>query len=387
MVDTLTSGAIPGTEDLKRFWQEVPFFGSRVEEFLSRYWYFLLLVPCGALIVWGFWLDKTYSTPHSFASITTMLRNPYVGSLYVALFLSAIAFSVWRSTIRNTFSTAFDSGIVSSTAEGIRDFRPASIRFSQLMCSPRRFLPIAATVLPTMVLAALPLLSAIKENGSPLDLFLDIVMFISLGVFSYAVGAVAWCFISAAVWIASLSRDKILQIQPGHSDSCCGLERVGNCCLQSALPLVIGMLLCLLWSNSDHAPGFRHYQNEGWVSFIIPVSEGLLIVIFGLACALVFLPVRGLHAQLTAYKQRREREFTGALETELSRVDECLAAEDQTRVENLSDRIKLVQMLDPVKLKLATWPFNSASLLKYGVTPLASLAVSLGKDVAKNLMP
>ena len=47
----------------------------------------------------------------------------------------------------------------------------------------------------------------------------------------------------------------------------------------------------------------------------------------------------------------------------------------------------LVQTLDPVKLKLATWPFNSASLLKYGVTPLASLAVSLGKDLVKNLIP
>jgi hypothetical protein len=383
MVDTLTSSAVPDTENLKRFWQEVPFFGSQIEEYLSRFWYVLLLVPCVALIVCGFWLDKDQSIRYSLRSVTIVLRDPYLSSLLVALFLSAIAFSIWRSTIRQTFSTAFETGIISDTPESIQNFLSVSSRFRGLVRSPLRFIPIVGMIVATLIanewaVKQIPVLS------SP-DLVLNIMMLIFIAAFSYAVGAVAWCFVSTARWIASLSRQGMLRIQPGHSDGCCGLQGVGNCCLQSAVPLLIGMVLCLIWGNSRNLPTFNRF--EFLSRTIVPFASILLVVLFALACALVFLPVQGLHARLKAHRQAREREFTGALETELSRVDEALAAEDHTRVRNLADRIKLVQMLDPVKLKLATWPFNSASLLKYGVTPLASLAVSLGKDVVKNLIP
>jgi hypothetical protein len=75
------------------------------------------------------------------------------------------------------------------------------------------------------------------------------------------------------------------------------------------------------------------------------------------------------------------------LEAELGNLREALATEDHIRVKVESDRLRLVQALDPTKLKLATWPFDAVSLVKYGVTPLASLVVSLGKEVAKSLIP
>jgi hypothetical protein len=74
------------------------------------------------------------------------------------------------------------------------------------------------------------------------------------------------------------------------------------------------------------------------------------------------------------------------MERELLDIRKALSAGDEDRVKVLSDRLKLVQVLDPVVLKLNTWPFDKNSLLKYGVTPLASLAGSFGKEALKALM-
>jgi hypothetical protein len=123
--------------------------------------------------------------------------------------------------------------------------------------------------------------------------------------FSYAVGAVAWSLVSAARWIAALSRDQSLRIQPGHSDGCCGLRAIGNCCLQSAVPLLIGMVLCLIWSNSPHLRFFTQHYGAYVPAGVVPFSYSMIVILFVLACALVFLPVRGLHERLEALQESK----------------------------------------------------------------------------------
>src|SRR5208282_1592182 len=88
-------------------------------------------------------------------------------------------------------------------------------------------------------------------------------VFILLG--AYAVGAGAWSLLSAARWIAMLSHDDMLSIQPGHSDGCCGLKGIGDCCLQSAVPLLIGMVLCLAWINGPHLRFFQSAEKRSRV--------------------------------------------------------------------------------------------------------------------------
>jgi hypothetical protein len=289
--------------------------------------------------------------------------------------------------MRQTFSTVIESGIVSSAPASVQDFLAASSRFESLVHSPIRFIAIIAAIFITFwgnrdVIASIP--DMIRTWPLPLTFF-RLATLASFFVFSYAVGAVAWCLASAARWIATLSRNHIFRIQPGHSDGCCGLEGIGNCCLQSAVPLLIGMVLCLVWSNSRHLPIFRGYS-ENYLAVIVPLSYAIMLILFVLACALVFLPVRGLHKRLQAYKEVQEQEFTGALETELANIRNALATSDDNRVKVVSDRLKLVQTLDPAILKLTTWPFDRTSLIKYGLTPLASLAASFGKEALKRLM-
>jgi hypothetical protein len=130
-------------KDVKLFWQTVPFFGSRLEDGLARYWYVVFSVPFAIFLAWGFWLDKYRSQVHSLHSVTYVLRDPFVVSLGVAFLFSGIAFNFWQSTVRRTFSTAVETGLVANNPVADQGFLEASTRFQLQMRSPGRFVSIA----------------------------------------------------------------------------------------------------------------------------------------------------------------------------------------------------------------------------------------------------
>lgn len=215
---------------LKLMWRDMPFFGNRVEEFAARYWYLIILVPYALFVLWGYWIDWYKADPHSFESLTAVIQDPFVSSLGIALFLSAIAFKFWQSTMRETFSTAVDLGVVSDDETSVEKFLIASGRFKDQVRSRLRFMVIAATIIAALIgkrdviiaapdfVRTSPLMFTVFQLGA---LFSNVI-------FAYAVGAVAWSLITAARWVATLSRDNALRIQLGHSDGCCGLEGIGS---------------------------------------------------------------------------------------------------------------------------------------------------------------
>jgi len=365
------------------FWQTVPFFGSRLEDLLQRYWYVAIALSCGSLVWYG-WLTRS-SSPEVPSSITSILKNPFMASFYIALILSMIAYKFWQLRVRKTFSQAIDNGIVDSLPAIVHEFHAASKRFQCQLKSRYRFLPVVVMMLATIMFFA-PKMTGTPDSilqGEPADIVFVISFGFSLLLFSYAIGAVAWTLMAAATWISSISRAELLQIQAGHSDNCCGLEEIGTCCLQSAVPLLVGMVLCLVWSYGLHLPFFRAYP--GLCHDIAPFSSGLMATLFILACVLVFLPVRGLHMRLEMYRRTQERHFTEALARELTNIRNLLPTDNSDHIKTETDRLKLVTALDPEVLKLRTWPFDTASLIKFGVTPIITLAASLGKD-AFNLL-
>lgn len=375
-------------KDIREFWTAVRFFGSPLEERMAKYWYCLFFPPTTVLIFWGMWFDRFNEAPQSL-NVFSIARDPYIETLGASLFLSGLAFKLWEAKVRNTFSTGTDSGIIANDQNSVEAFLEKSRDFKAATGSKFRFLPIAIMVIFAVVANKIQLvfaLEAFHNNQKWLALF-RVLMVFSFGIFGYAIGAVVWCQVAIARWIASLSTEKILRIQPGHSDECCGLQEVGTCCLQSAVPLLLGMALCLIWSNANHWAFFTQIYDPQSV-FLLQMrmaSNIVIIVFFLLACALVFLPVRDLHRRLEKYKKTQEFRFTKAIEEELLLMGEALASGDSIVIKTALDRMNLVKSSDATSLKLATWPFDRSSLVKYGVTPVLSLAASFGKDALKIL--
>ena len=382
------------------FWDDLPFFATRVEQFVARRWILIVLLPYLTMLAWGFGFDQGAS--HSLYSVTVVARDPFLSSLGIGLVVSAIAFTIWQTTMRRTFSAALESGIVADAPTSIQKFMELSLELKARLHSPWRYVVIAAVVLLTLTISNVGAIGlvplTIRDWPPPPEVFFSISMEVELVIFAYAVGAVAWCLTSAALWmvyagrklrlegeiVSRVSSGQTLRIQPGHSDGCCGLESIGSCCLQSAIPLLIGMVLCLIWSNSRRLPIFRS-EPAGFLDLIVPFSDCMVAALLLLACAIVFLPVKGLHAQMESYKSAKDAAFTKELEIELQRILQALASDDKETVRSSADRLRLVQALDPVALKLSTWPFDKASLLKYAIAPFASVAGSFGKEAVMAL--
>ena len=366
------------SDTIRSFWSNVSFFGSPLEEFAAKYWYAFLIAFCVFLGFVGLLVSQDDSL-RTFRAATDLLLNPFVFSLIVALLLSQIAFGLWRSTMKRTFSSVVESGMISNAPDSIEGFLAVSSVFVKEMRSPFRFIPILSMIGFALIANRFEIVDAFTVSG--FDRVWPLTMVVFFVIFAYGIGAVAWCLIGAARWVSRLSGNHILRIQPGHSDGCCGLKDVGDCCLQSVVPLLIGMALCAFWSN-----GLRHiYGFSGYQQFIAPFCYALILALFVIACALVFLPVMGLHKRLEAHKRFQDQQFTAELEKEIGNIRDALLSGDSTLVKSSTDRLKLIQTLDPVVLKLATWPFDRNSLIKYGLTPIASLAASFGKEAIKHL--
>jgi hypothetical protein len=200
--------------------------------------------------------------------------------------------------------------------------------------------------------------------------------------FAFCLGSGIWVLIAATYWTGKFASSSILRIQPGHADGCCGLEELGACCLNGVLPLAVGALLCAIWANARHLKFFRSYPPE-YLDLIVPVASIAAIVLVILTVLVVYLPLRGLHARLENFRRSRQGAYSVALEGELATISSALSSNDAAQIKTMADRLKLLQQLDPTTLKLATWPFDKQSLIKYSITPVVSLLGTLGKEALK----
>jgi hypothetical protein len=201
---------------------------------------------------------------------------------------------------------------------------------------------------------------SISGNGMA-DFVTNVTVILIQILIAYAGAVIGWNLITNAIWISKFSKSSCLQLQPGHSDNSCGLANVGLCCLQSALPLAIGMLLCLLWANGHRLAWFEGHINPGFLDFLKNYVYSLLIALFGLACAQVFLPVIRSQYEISLH---------------------TLPTSDEQKIKYLSDRLKVIQFLDPVALRLGTWPFDRAALVSYGISPVLTLVAALLKKLS-----
>jgi hypothetical protein len=222
---------------------------------------------------------------------------------------------------------------------------------------------------------------SISGNGMA-DFVTNVTVILIQILIAYAGAVIGWNLITNAIWISKFSKSSCLHLQPGHSDNSCGLANVGLCCLQSALPLAIGMLLCLLWANGHRLAWFEGHINPGFLDFLKNYVYSLLIALFGLACAQVFLPVMSLHKRMQDYKREHDREYSKLVRSQYEISLHTLPTSDEQKIKYLSDRLKVIQFLDPVALRLGTWPFDRAALVSYGISPVLTLVAALLKKLS-----
>jgi hypothetical protein len=371
-----------GRNDLKDRWATLHLFPTRAERVLARFWpasVFLLFSP----LLFVPWLAPR--TPLGRFELTEkMLSVGFVASLLVACVLGAVAFAVWESTFRQTFGNALEDGLVRNDPDSVAEYMTLSEDISNIMASPWRYLLWLTIVSFVAFVNRGPLIAVIHylRNVDPIarETFLEDISILSVQfLMKYVGAAISWALISSAIWMSRFSKSYCLQLQPGHSDNCCGLADVGLCSLQSAVPLLVGMLLLFLWSYGDRVRWFASHVNMDFLAFVRTYVFALLLALFALVCALVFLPLVSLHRRMRDYKRGRDKEYSELIRTQCELSRDALANGGEPAIKYLAERLKVVQIFDPVTLKLSTWPFDRIALITYGLTPAFTLLAPLVK--------
>jgi len=376
-------------QSIRSFWLSEPFHSKPVENFLFSRWYVSLTVPLAIPVLFDYiFLPRDY--PHRLVYALGILQNAYVFTLLGAAFFACICSVMWEGTIRSTFSSALEDGLIADTNGDTGTFFNLSREFVKLMRSRWRFaaasLAVVLAMLPNLVGLASDLQQISQLDSSDLHQALpfyvvDAAMFLIILFFAYLGGLLLWSLIVGALWIAMVSSSDALKLQPGHPDNCLGMAGIGTCCLQNAMPLLIGMVLCLLWSQGNKITWFASHSNANYTTRLQPYCYLFVVIQFIIACFLVYRPVWTLHRKMTSFKKARSAEYCAMVFIQEQASRPALEGNDPTLLKSETDRLKLVQSFDPVSLRLSEWPFDQRSLLTYGITPVISLVTTVSKVI------
>jgi hypothetical protein len=377
----------PSSESLKKQWANLKFFPTRLERALARIWPITALLIFSPLVVVP--LFKSGSVREHLADTIAIFQGGFISTLFGACVLGTLAVVYWQRSMRSTFGTAVEAGFVRDDEECLIAYSKLSAELPRLMGSYWRYVLWLALLIVVALANQGPLLQAvdmIRSKSEDSFLFCENVSILStLFLLSYSGGVVLWSLLASAIWMSRFSKSSCLQLQPGHSDNCCGLSDVGLSSLHSVIPLLVGMVLLALWAFGANFLWFLNSVNGDFLHFIQKYIFGLLLFLFVLAIAQVFLPVSTLHLNMLKVKRDQDREYSSLMMEQLDRTRGALPTGEDAQIKSLSDRLKLVQSFDPVALKLSTWPFDRAVLVTYGITPILTLLTPLVSSYVNRL--
>jgi hypothetical protein len=368
--------------DVRSFWDTVEFWPTRYERWCADRWPYLIIVPFVLVAIYGF------------AFVALERRVPaeeglgYPVSLGVALLVSGAFFKMWEQTFRDALGSLYARGSVEDTPPA--DYLEFSREQASWFSSPWRLLPILSCVgfsFAVNWIVGIEVLTGSTFHAPRTWLVVvGTTMTIAVCAWSYAVGAVAWCFCVAARTLWSLSgRGVRLRVFFGHPDNCGGLRPLGDASLGMTYPLLVGCVLLAMWALPGVVPlGISSSQNEfveRYFRLLVPAARVALVAVIGLTAALFFGPLWKIHDRMAAVRREYENEYARRLD-QLMRTSSATALNaSDSDVKQAAERLTYLQNLSPESLRLSDWPIDRRMVAKYVVTPIATLLSLFGKDI------
>jgi hypothetical protein len=256
--------------------------------------------------------------------------------------------------------------------------------------SPWRLVPILSCVAFTFAvnsIVGIELLSGSTFNPPrPYLVLFAATMTVTLCAWSYAVGAVAWCFCVAARTLWCLSgRGVRLRVLFGHPDNCGGLRPLGDASLGMTYPLLVGCVLLTTWALPGVFPfGLSSSANkfvQHYLTLFVPATRVALVAVVGLTAALFVGPLWKIHCRMAAVRGEYEHEYGRRLDQVLRSGGVTLLSASDSDVKEAAERLRALESLSPESLRLSDWPIDGRMVAKYVATPMATLITSFGKDI------
>lgn len=367
-------------------WERLQFWPTTLERVTERFWPVLVIVPLLAELTLAWWVNGKTGARWRYDFQNWYRLDPALVSLVGALALSAVCFRNWMAGVRRLFPVLYWQGSLGPTDAIENLFRQSSEGYQRLLHHPIRYALIGGVMLFTSVamFRFKALSDAIEAHfGSGRSTAADWAFSaLSFGVvatmllWSYAVGAVAWCLLVTGFCVSKLPAMFPMRIKLGHPDKCGGLRGLGYCCLGIATPLLIGVGLLGLWIVLAASSGS---WSERGLRIFTSTTESALVVIILIAVVAFFAPLWSIHAFMSHQRELLTQELGQNIDEALRRIKDAAATTLDTDVKAVSDRVTALRLLDPDGMR--AWPFDTQVLVKFAATPVASALGAILKNV------
>ncbi len=377
--------------DVRSFWDTVEFWPTRYERWFADRWPYLILVPFFLLTMYGF--------------AFVVIEGPTPSELVVSYKIAwcRVTRVSWcrliheRSVLQNV-GTHVPRRMGSLDTRGSVDDTPPAhyLEFSKdqtsRFSSPWRFLPILSCVAFSFAVNSIVGIELLRgstfHTERPWLVVFTATMTVALCAWSYAVGAVAWCFCVAAQTLWSLSSNGVrLRVFFGHPDNCGGLRPLGDASLGMTYPLLVGCVLLTIWALPDvvslgisSSPSeIREFVQQWYFGLLVPAARVALVAIIGLTAALFFGPLWKIHRRMAAVRREYENEYARQLDQLMRANSATVLNASDSDVKQASERLRYLQNLSPESLRLSDWPIDSRMVATYLSLRLPLCCRNLGR--------
>ena len=197
----------------------------------------------------------------------------------------------------------------------------------------------------------------------------------------FMIGVLIWRMIVIGVYIWRLGKNFRINPQLGHPDACGGLEPIGNLCLWIVLLLALPMVNLIVWILPSQLQ--PNLVDISWIMEshdYIKFYPALLLLLILLSLISFFIPLWSIHEAMLQSRMPVKMEMEGLAqsitEIEKTLLDQAKTIE-QTKVDELQKRLKIMQEIYQRNKNYPTWPFNVKGLTKFFSMQLLPLLVSL----------
>jgi hypothetical protein len=320
-----TAALLLGTPARFHTGDEFRLFPTRIERFVLRFSWLLVLVPAVTFSIASPWIEKT--APGVFA-VTAFPSTAYYLT-QAAFGVACLLVAHWSSCIPEAFRVLLANAESSVSADAQGAFLG---RYSAMLHSNGRYLLIALYILASGVfLVSVDWMLADRLpaviSARTLVLWMAYVLWFPGFVLlvAYFTGACAWAMIVTAIYTNRCAELHGVRVCGNHRDGCGGLEPLSQFCLASALPLIASGLFSAIVGSHLVDLGFRDPVLEAQVRLVARITFiwNAVISVF-----IFILPVWKVHLRMVEKRRAHQDKIAARIERLSARMERCLDGDD-----------------------------------------------------------
>jgi hypothetical protein len=193
-------------------------------------------------------------------------------------------------------------------------------------------------------------------------------------VIAFICGSFVWMLIVLGKTISKIPEEFEIHVHASHPDRSGGLRRLGEICLDMAIPLLVFAVILVAWASYIVIVKGQLEDTVGVFSIFG------LVIIFVIASFVFFAPIWSIHDAMQLAKSHYQDKLGQELQGVEERLEITVHDIDSDKLDKLLKEHETLQRLGNTARHYPVWPFDTAiflALILPQVVSIGSLIINL----------